>query len=238
MRHESIHLLMQLSTKQMDKVSIIIPCYNQAHFLPDAINSALAQSYKNIEVIVVNDGSVDNTSEVARKFKVKLIEQENKGLAAARNAGIKAASGEWILPLDADDKIHAFFISRTIGKSDIVATLIETFGAEHRLWKFGRNQPLHSDFLKMNQMAYCCLFKKEIWDNIGGYDEQMRDGYEDWDFWIRATREGYKVHRVMEFLFHYRRGRNALYNHAFENHNKIIEYMDGKHVGNRFKRRQ
>lgn len=219
----------------MDKVSIIIPCYNQAHFLPDAIASADSQTYPNIEIIVVNDGSTDNTSETARRFNVKYIEQENKGLAAARNDGIKASSGKWILPLDADDKIDPEFISKTIGKSDIVATLIETFGNEHRLWKFGRDQPLHSDFLKMNQVVYCCLFRKEIWNKIGGYDESMRDGYEDWDFWIRATREGYKVRRVMEFLFHYRRGRNALYNHAYENHNKILDYMDGKYPGNGFK---
>lgn len=221
----------------MDKVSIIIPCYNQAQFLADAIISVMEQDYYCKEIIVVNDGSTDHTSEVARGFKVKLIEQENKGLAAARNAGIEASSGEWILPLDADDKIHPQFISKTIGKSDIVATLIETFGNEHRWWKFGRDQPLHSDFLKMNQVPYCCLFRKEIWNKIGGYDEQMCDGYEDWDFWIRATREGYKVHRVMEFLFQYRRGRNALYNHAYENHNKILDYMDGKHPGNGFKKR-
>lgn len=220
----------------MDKVSIIIPCYNQAHFIPDAIRSAKAQIYSNIEIIVVNDGSTDNTSEVALAHEsVILIEQENKGLAAARNAGIKASSGTWILPLDADDKIHASFISKTIGKSDIVATWIETFGNEHRLWKFGRDQPYHSDFLKMNQVAYCCLFKKEIWEKVDGFDTHMRDGYEDWDFWIRATREGYQVKRVMEFLFYYRRGGNTLYNHAYENHNKILNYMDRKHPGNNFK---
>jgi len=220
----------------MDKVSIIIPCYNQAHYLPEAINSALAQSYKNIEIIVVNDGSTDKTSSVARQFNVQLIEQGNKGLAAARNTGIKASSGEWILPLDADDKIHPDFISKTIGRGDIVATLIETFGSEHRYFKFGRDQPFHSDFLKMNQVAYCSLYKREVWNKISGYDENMKDGYEDWDFWLRATREGYRVKRVMEFLFYYRRGVNILYNHAYRNHNKIIEYMEGKHPGNGFKK--
>lgn len=219
----------------MDKVSIVIPCYNQAHFLSDAVRSAQAQAYSNKEIIVVNDGSTDNTSDVARQYDVILIEQENQGLAAARNTGIKASSGEWILPLDADDKIHPDFISKTIDKSDIVATWTETFGNEHRWWKFGRDHPLHSDFLKMNQVPYCCLYRKEIWRKIGGYDESMRDGYEDWDFWIRATREGYKVRRVMEFLFHYRRGGNFLYNHAYENHNRILDYMDGKHKGNNFK---
>ena len=86
-----------------DKVSIIIPCYKQAHFLAEAIESALAQDYDNFEVIVVNDGSPDNTSEVAKRYPVSLIEQENKGLSAARNAGIKASTGSWILPLDADN---------------------------------------------------------------------------------------------------------------------------------------
>jgi glycosyltransferase involved in cell wall biosynthesis len=83
----------------MEKVSIVIPCYNQAHFLPDAIESAINQTYKDIEIIVVNDGSNDSTSEVAKRYKeVRLIEKENGHLSSARNAGIKAAKGTLILP--------------------------------------------------------------------------------------------------------------------------------------------
>lgn len=87
----------------MDSVSVVIPCYGQAHWLPDAIESALAQTVP-CEVIVVNDGSPDNTSSVAQNYAVTLVEKENGGLSSARNAGIKKATGKWILTLDADDK--------------------------------------------------------------------------------------------------------------------------------------
>ena len=113
------------------KISIIIPCYNHAAFLPDAIESALAQDYPDVEVIVVNDGSTDNSSEVARRYPVRLIEQENKGLSAARNTGIRAATGTWILPLDSDDKIEPVTVSRFMehtSTADIICSYLRTFG--------------------------------------------------------------------------------------------------------------
>src|SRR5215212_9338337 len=87
-------------------VSVIIPCYNQAHFLGEAIESVLSQSYKNFEIIVVDDGSSDNTSEVASSYEeVRLVRQENRGLSAARNAGITHSEGEYLVFLDADDRL-------------------------------------------------------------------------------------------------------------------------------------
>jgi len=88
-------------------VSIVIPCYKHAKFLAEAIDSALAQTYPTVEVVVVNDGSPDNTAEVCRGYQGRIVyvDQENKGLAEARNAGIRASHGEFILPLDADDKL-------------------------------------------------------------------------------------------------------------------------------------
>lgn len=85
------------------KVTVGIPCYKQAQYLPDAITSALSQTYKDIEVIVVNDGSPDDTKEVAERFPVKVVTQVNKGLASARNAAIMNMRGQYFLPLDADD---------------------------------------------------------------------------------------------------------------------------------------
>ena len=87
-------------------VSVVIPCYNQARFLSEAIESALAQSYIKVQIIVVDDGSTDNTSEVATLYAgVKCIRQMNKGPADARNAGLQASSGEYLLFLDADDRL-------------------------------------------------------------------------------------------------------------------------------------
>jgi glycosyltransferase involved in cell wall biosynthesis len=90
------------------RVSIIIPCYGQAQYLRGAINSALNQSYPNVEIIVVNDGSPDNTRDVAHGYRDKVVylEQKNKGLAAARNSGVAISSGAWLQFLDADDLLY------------------------------------------------------------------------------------------------------------------------------------
>lgn len=212
-----------------NRVSVVIPCYKQAHFLSAAIYSVKAQTYKDVEIIVVNDGSPDNTSYMAKTHSVKLIEQPNKGLGAARNAGIKKASGGWIITLDADDKLHPQFIEKTIGKSDIVSTGLETFGTQKRRWISQTPNPTHKDFLQRNHINCCSLFKKDVWTMAGGYDENMRDGYEDWDFWIRATQAGFNVQVINEFLFFYRKHSVSLFAHAKNNHDKIVSYMRGKY---------
>src|SRR5829696_6977365 len=87
-------------------VSVVIPCYNQAHFLEEAIESVLAQSYKDFEIIVIDDGSTDDTGEVAGRYpRVRLFRQDNQGLAAARNAGLWRSKGEYLVFLDADDRL-------------------------------------------------------------------------------------------------------------------------------------
>ncbi len=221
-----------------NKVSIIIPCYKQAQFLPDAIESALAQTYKEVEIIVVNDGSPDNTSQVARKYKgVKLIEQPNKGLSAARNAGIKRASGGWILCLDADDKIHPDFLTKTVGVNDIVCCYLETFGVNKQVWKPSHNSPKYEDFLKRNHIFCASLFKKDCWTLAGGYDEeqwvngkQKANGFEDMGFWLRCTKAGFNVSVVPEVLFYYRKHANgSMMTDAMKNRAKIIGYMKNEH---------
>ena len=104
-------------------VSIIVPCFNQAQYLPDALNSVLAQSFPSWECIIINDGSEDKTEEVSKEFcqgdnRFKYIWKENGGLSSARNAGIKVSSGKYILPLDADDKIAAEYIQQAVNVLD------------------------------------------------------------------------------------------------------------------------
>lgn len=218
----------------MEKVSIIIPCYNQGHFLSDAIESALAQTYPNIEVIVVDDGSTDNTMEVVRKYPtVWLMSQKNKHLSGARNTGIKRAEGTWILPLDSDDKIHPEYVTKTLqcaknNGSDIVSTWLETFGNENRRWGSLDVEPVYQNFLQKNHINCCSLFKKSMWTDLGGYDENMKQGFEDWDFWRRATRKGYKVNILTEYLFQYRKHGVSMFAEAQKKRAEIIDFMRKK----------
>jgi glycosyltransferase involved in cell wall biosynthesis len=206
------------------KVSIVIPCYNQAHWLPDAIESAINQTFK-CEVIVVNDGSPDNTDEVAKKYPVKLIKKENGGLSSARNAGIKSSKGDFILPLDADDKLDPTFVERCLGVDDIVSTYQQWFGDEDRLLSAPRIHPKYEDFLNGNQINCCSLFTKEMWEKLGGYDENMRIGYEDWDFWLRAAKAGYTITVIPEGLFYYRKHGHSMVDDATAKHEEIKAYI-------------
>lgn len=217
----------------MDSVTIIIPCYNQAHWLPDAIESALSQTIP-CDVIVVNDGSPDNTSSVAQNYAVRLIEKENGGLSSARNAGIRKAKTTWVLTLDADDKIAPDFVEKCLAKAkttnaDIIGTGQQEFGDSNRQYQFLDN-PSHEDFRSANRINCCSLFKKEIWESIQGYDENMKLGYEDWDFWLRATQKGYKVSVVNEFLFFYRKHGISMVTTARKHHKEIVDYMHSKLV--------
>jgi len=212
----------------MDKVSIVIPCYKQAHWLAEAIESAINQTYKDFEIIVVNDGSPDNTSEVAKMYPVTLIEQKNKGLSAARNAGIEASTGKWILPLDADNKIAPQFLEKTVGVNDIVGTWQQHFGDSYTLFK--PITPTLQDLLIYNRLDAGSLFKKEIWGKLGGYDEEMKEGWEDWDFWIRAVTMGYNISIVQEAIFFYRKHGESMADDANSKSKKIYEYMINKYL--------
>lgn len=213
----------------MPKVSIIIPCWNQAHWLPEAIESALNQTYKNIEVIVVNDGSPDNTREVAEKYPVKLIEKENGGLSSARNAGIREATGDYILTLDADDKILPEFVEKCLeANDDIVGTGQQEFGDSNELWNNQPEHPIHEHFKIANQINCCSLYKKEVWETVEGYDETMKHGLEDWDFWFQATKAGYTITVLREPLFLYRKHGSSMISETAKYHKEVYNYIINK----------
>src|SRR4051812_15947600 len=100
-------------------VSVIVPCFGQAHYLPEAVGSVLAQTFTDWECIIVDDGSPDDTAAVAARLaagddRIKIVRQENRGLPGARNAGIRAARGRYILPLDADDRLEPTMLEKTV----------------------------------------------------------------------------------------------------------------------------
>lgn len=199
------------------KISVIIPCYQQAQYLPTAVDSALKQTYNNFDIIIVNDGSPDNTREIAedyaRKHKnVKVINQSNKGLASARNTAIMNSDADAILPLDSDDFIDETYLEETAKlmienpKFGIVGTDLEMFGEQEIIMRV--NYPVTLEHLKDNNQIYVCsLIRREAINQCGGYNPKMDrlGGWEDWDLWIDIIKRGWEFGYVNKPLFHYRR---------------------------------
>jgi glycosyltransferase involved in cell wall biosynthesis len=217
-------------------VSVIITCYNYGNFLHEAIESVLFQTYRNkeIETIVVNDGSTDNTSKVAEKYQVTLLNQPNTGLPIARNNGIKYSKGRFILPLDADDKLHPQFLEKTVPLLEnspnvgVVYTHRRHFGLLQTT-KYAEIFDLET-LKKRCILNYCSLYKRQVWLECGGYNPNMKLGYEDWDFWLSIAENNWDFQLVNEVLFYYRKHGTSLSHIAKENHNKLMEIIRNNHL--------
>lgn len=195
------------------KVSIVIPCFNHGKFLPEAVASVTKIGRDDIELIVVDDGSTDKGTvrEVDKLVAqgIKVIRQENKGVAAARNVGILASRGEYLFPLDADDRLRSGWIDRGIGILDsdpqvgVVYGDAECFGIRTGRWHVG---PFDPDRLLHTNYIHCsALYRRSVWEQNDGYDGTMPvQGAEDWDFWLGALENGWQFAYVPEILFDYR----------------------------------
>ncbi|MGO9178336.1 MAG: glycosyltransferase family 2 protein [Candidatus Limnocylindrales bacterium] len=206
-------------------VSVITRCYKQAQYLPDAAASVVAQTFRDWELIIVDDGSPDDTAKVATELigrypghRIRLLRGPNRGLSGALNAGIEAASGRYILPLDADDKIAPTMLERTVGLLDRDANVAIAYTD---LQQFGEGSDLiraadfnASTLAEANQLNYCSLYRREVWEAVGGHNPNMTWGYEDWDFWIGAVEGGYRARRIAEPLFCYRVRAQGMYSDA------------------------
>lgn len=210
-----------MSKRTQPLVSIVVPFYNLGEYVGQAIQSVIDQTYKNWEIIVVNDGSTDPLSvetiqQLPSRYKrVRIIQQSNAGLSAARNKGIGEANGEYVVCLDADDKLHPEYLEKTvlcIQEADAnvaaVTTWLQEFGLRNELAKFGGYNP--TKLLIENSLHVASLFKKEAWSAVGGYKPVMQGGYEDWEFWISLVEHGYAWTAVPEPLFHYRIRANSM----------------------------
>jgi glycosyltransferase involved in cell wall biosynthesis len=194
-------------------VSVIVPCYNQAQYLSEALESVWIQTYANWECIIVDDGSPDNTADIASKFcakdkRFKYLFKENDGLSSARNAGIKEASGDLILPLDADDCIHKDYLRLAVeaftknDALDLVYCKANFYGEKTGEWDLG---PYTYDKLLESNLIFCsALFKKQDFTKVNGYNENLKIGFEDWDLWIRMLNPSSKILQLSETLFYYR----------------------------------
>lgn len=206
------------------KVSVIIPCYNQGMFLAEAIQSIIDQDYSDKEIIVVDDGSTDNTRDVVLRFKDKImyIRQDNKGVARARNIGIQASSGDYIAFLDADDvalpgrlKLEAEILDQfpEVGLVASDAYLINEMGHPIALKSSVSGAPRnHRDF-RWETVEYCAttstvMVRRKCFDVVGYFDERFKAaGGEDWLAWVRIAHDfamfyldkptiGYRIHVI------------------------------------------
>jgi len=194
-------------------VSIIVPCYKQAQYLPETLDSVMAQTYSNWECVIVNDGSPDNTEEVAQSYckkdqRFKYVYRENGGLAAARNTGIRNSKGEFILPLDSDDIILPTFLEKTVNaminnpNAKLACSDAEHFGAKNDKWPIAEYS--YTSLLFSNPFVCTSLFRRKDYDRTNGYNEKMKKGWEDWDFWLQLLSESDTVINIREHLFLYR----------------------------------
>ncbi|QTA84459.1 glycosyltransferase family 2 protein [Desulfonema magnum] len=223
----------------MPKISVIIPCYNQGQYIDEAVESVLSQPYQDVEIIIVNDGSTHEfTKRILKNYdkpKTRVIHTDNKGLASARNTGIKQATGEYILPLDADDKIRPHYLKKASELLDnnpnvgVVYPYAQFFGEKDGVWEFPEFDPKR--LLLHNFIVACSVYRKEIWEACGGYDPEMRIGYEDWEFWIRVMKKGWQFHLIREVMFDYRARSGSMVTACGtpENRRFLIRYICNKH---------
>ena len=199
------------------KISIIIPCWNQAEFLPVAIESAYNQSLPPHEILIINDGSTDDSKEVAERYTyknfpliespVRVINQVNKGLPSARNTGIMVATGDYVLCLDADDILMENAIERLtqeilITNADIVAPSFKEFGKSNREIILGGFQM--QDLMVANRIGYFSAIRRSALVEVGGYNPKMKYGWEDHDLWFDLFKRNYSIAIIQEVLVLYR----------------------------------
>lgn len=222
-------------------VSVLMPAYNQAEYVSEAIESLLTQTYTNWELAVVDDGSPDNVAEIVKKYtdsdpRIKFYHTENQGVSAARNFAAAHTSGELILPLDADDIFEPEYMELCVKKFTedssvkVVYCNWQMFGAQTD------SPPLsykgYEDLLISNTIFSAAMYRRSDFESIGGYDTLIPFGFEDWDFWISLLDKNSKVYQIPRKLFNYRiKAASRSVDINIENNQRITrEYIYKKHL--------
>jgi len=190
-------------------VSVIMPCFNQGQFIEEAVESVIAQTFTPVEIIIINDGSTDiETVRLLNHYQkpnVSVIHTANQGPSAARNVGIHQAKGQYILPVDADDRIAPTYLEKAVPilesqpEVGIVYAQAELFGAKTGSFDLPPYQ--FPDILLGNMIFNSSLYRKADWEKAGGYNENMVLGWEDYDFWLSILELGKEVFCIPEVLF-------------------------------------
>lgn len=223
------------------RVSVVIRCYDQARFLPEAVASVVAQGFTGWEIVIVDDGSPDDTRQVAAGLaarhggRVRLVSGPNGGPPHAANRGVEVARAELVLLLDADDALHPTFLEKTVGALDrnpwagIAFTDVVLWGSACGAWRMG---PFTLDALcRRNRLCFSSPFRKQLWREVGGFRPEMTLGYEDWDFWIGCAERGVRAVHVRELLFFYRMhaGGGSTNSTAMRHHRQLVAQVVRNH---------
>jgi glycosyltransferase involved in cell wall biosynthesis len=220
------------------KVSIVISCYNQGPTLREALASVEQVRNENVvDMIIVDDGSSEAETikildELAKTGHC-VMSQPHRGLAAARNAGIRLAKGEFLLLLDSDDHLRDVYLKEGVSLLTRNATVgviysdAEYFGKKSGRWQMPEFNLL--SLIRENFIGNCVLFRKKLWEEVGGYDERMPwEGWEDWDFWLRAVHRGASFVHLAKIGFDYRVRNDSLRVKVHEHASDLVNYIFGK----------
>ena len=220
-------------------VSVIIPCHNQGIYLQDALDSVYRQTHQNTEIIIVNDASDDDfTLKKLQELKakgLKIIDVNVRNPSITRNIGIKNCLGNFFIPLDADDILHEQFVEKSLDKiihnSQLAAVSSWTmcFGTEDFLLKYKSGGI--ENYIYHTNCTVTALIRKKVWQEVNGYDFNMTEGMEDWDFWLSVTSRGWLIEIIQEPLFFYRIKKNSRQTEATKQAEIIKEKINVKHSG-------
>jgi GT2 family glycosyltransferase len=198
-------------------VSVIIPCYNYARFLPEAVASIVVQTFASWEIIIVDDGSADDTSTVAQRLlrqyaglRLRAFRQPNRGASAARNTGACYAQGVYLLFLDADDMLAPTMLERAVAvlqqraEVGFVYAGMQLFDKDWSHWPSVRYD---ARILALDNIVPAqSLMRRAAWQQVGGFDEvHFPHGFEDWDLWLRIAAAGWQGYHINAPLVYYRR---------------------------------
>ena len=221
-------------------VTAIIPCYNDGQYIMQALQSLYKQTLLPEKIIIVDDGSNEATRNVLKKIEhpsVQIVYQDNKGVSNARNKAISLAETAYILNLDSDDYFEPTFIEKTVEVLNknkqvaIVSSYCRTFKGKNTEIEIVKPRGGKvKDFIVKNNGRANSLFRKQCWEQVGGYDDNMLNGYEDWEFWIAILKNNWSMYIIKEILSHYRiktisRDQKALSVFDFE----LRKYIFNKH---------